>query len=125
MKIELVKEDQSLVAQEKEELKLLAPEKAVTIMESYAPQVDAYVIAEPKVAALLQTVEKDGYTPELCLDAKELRMEIRKVRTGAEKVKKTEKDAYLKVGNAIQGVFNIIKAAVEKREDALLAVEEH
>ena len=125
MNIELVKEEKSLVAQEKDELRVLDPEKAAAIVESYAPQMEAYTEAEPKVTAFLARVETEEYTPELCLDAKDLRIEIRKVRTGAEKVKKQQKDVYLKVGGAIQGVYNIIKTAVEKREYALQTVEDH
>lgn len=118
-------QENELVTLERKEVKVLDEKKAAEIIESFDPHVAVYVEVEPKINALLERYEKEGISPEICLDAKELRLEIRKARTGAEQTKKEQKDVYLKVGNAIQGVFNIIKKAVEDKESKLSDIENY
>ncbi len=63
--------------------------------------------------------------PDTCAKAKRLRLDIAKVRIGADKVRKEQKEEYLRAGNAIQGVFNILKFAVADKEEKLKEIETH
>ncbi len=56
-------------------------------------------------------------TEELCGRAKRLRLDISKIRVSADKARKAQKEEYLRAGNAIQGVFNILKFAVTDKEE--------
>jgi hypothetical protein len=47
------------------------------------------------------------------------------VRIDADKVRKIQKEEYLRAGSAIQGVYNILKFAVADKEDALKEIEMH
>jgi hypothetical protein len=67
---------------------------------------------------------KEEQSPEKSAKAKRLRLDIAKVRIEAEKVKKAQKEEYLRAGNAIQGVYNILKFAVVEKEEKLKEVEE-
>ncbi len=62
---------------------------------------------------------------DTCIKAKRLRLDISKVRTDADKVRKVQKEEYLRAGNAIQGVYNILKFAVADKEEKLKNIETH
>lgn len=60
---------------------------------------------------------------EVCKNAKSLRIKISKIRINADKTRKAQKEEYLRAGNAIQGVYNILKYAVTEKEEKLKEIE--
>ena len=103
----------------RDELKGLEASKAKQIEAVFAPMVEMLKGFEGEydnIMALEQTKEKAS-------KAKRLRLDIAKIRIEADKVRKVQKDEYLRAGNAIQGVYNILKFAVTDKEDALKDVE--
>jgi len=64
-------------------------------------------------------------TKDVIAKAKRLRLDVRKVRTGADKVHKEVKSEALRWGKAIDGVKNILKYAVEDKEKKLEDIEKH
>lgn len=99
----------------------------VGIDESKAAQIEA--VFAPMVAMLKDFEgQYDGImaleqSPEKCIQAKRLRLDIAKVRIEADKVRKIQKEEYLRAGNAIQAVYNILKFAVAEKEDSLKETE--
>lgn len=55
--------------------------------------------------------------------AREIRLKLKAVRVGADKVRKGHKDVYLRVGNCIQGAYNAIAEICEEQETRLEAAE--
>ena len=110
-----------LLVKETEQLKGLEPSKAEQIKKVFEP-----------MAAMLASFEKAyadvialEITPKTCALAKRLRLAIGHVRTDADKARKAEKAKYLRAGNAIQGVYNILKDAVADKEEKLQEIENH
>ena len=99
----------------------------VGIDESKAAQIEA--VFAPMVAMLKDFEgQYDGImaleqSPDKCARAKRLRLDIAKVRIEADKVRKIQKEEYLRAGNAIQAVYNILKFAVAEKEDSLKETE--
>ena len=57
--------------------------------------------------------------------ARDIRLQMVKIRTGADKLKTDRKKEYLLKGNLEQACFNIVKNTCELAEDALLKVEKY
>ena len=99
----------------------------VGIDESKAAQIEA--VFAPMVAMLkdfegqYDTIMALEQSPDKCAKAKRLRLDIAKVRIEADKVRKIQKEEYLRAGNAIQAVYNILKFAVAEKEDSLKETE--
>ena len=68
---------------------------------------------------------KRDITNELIVKAKRLRLDIAKVRIQADKIRKTQKEEYLRAGKAIDGVNNILKWAIIEKEEKLSDIEKH
>ncbi len=103
------------------ELAGLEKSKARQIEAVFAPMVKMlkeFEATYDEIAAL-------EMNPDTCAKAKRLRLDIAKVRIGADKVRKEQKEEYLRAGNAIQGVFNILKFAVADKEEKLKEIETH
>ena len=64
-------------------------------------------------------VVKDESEVELMQEAREIRLELKAIRVGAEKVRKEKKEAFLRGGKAVDGIANIIKATVVPLEEHL------
>lgn len=108
---------------------LVINEELKGIEESKAKQIEA--VFNPMVAMLKEfegaydEIVSQEVTEDLCKKAKRLRLDIAKIRTSADKERKAQKDEYLRAGNAIQGVYNILKFAVVEKEDKLKDIENH
>lgn len=96
--------------------------KAAMIQSAFDPMV-----------AMLKALESD-YNEIISLDitkpatakkAKELRLKMVKVRTGSAAIHKEQKAEYLRAGRAIDGVNNILKWAVEDKEENLAKIENY
>ncbi len=104
-----------------EELAGLEKSKAKQIEAVFAPMVKMlkeFEATYDEIAAL-------EINPDTCKKAKRLRLDIAKVRIDADKARKEQKEEYLRAGNAIQGVYNILKFAVADKEEKLKNIETH
>lgn len=105
----------------KKELSGLDASKAEQIEAVFSPMVKMLKGFETKYDEVINL----KISPEKCTKAKRLRIDISKVRIDADKVRKVQKEEYLRAGNAIQGVYNILKFAVVDKEDSLKEIETH
>lgn len=110
-----------LIVKENEELKGLEASKAAQIKAVFEPMVTMLEEFEGQYAEIMAL----EISPETCLMAKRLRLDIGKIRIQADKVRKEQKEEYLRAGNAIQGVYNILKFAVIDKEEKLEEIEKH
>jgi len=108
-----------LIVLENEELKGLEASKAAQIKAVFEPMVK---MLEGFESIYTEVMAKE-ISPAKCAEAKRLRLDIARVRIEADKVRKEQKEEYLRAGNAIQGVYNILKFAVTDKEEKLKEVE--
>ena len=105
----------------KKELNGLENSKARQIEAVFAPMVKMIEGFEAEYAAVMSIDQSE----EKSQKAKRLRIDVSRIRIQADKLRKKQKAEYLRAGNAIQGVYNILKDAITDKEDALKEVEEH
>lgn len=105
----------------KTELKPLEKSKADQIEVTFAPMVAMLKEFESQYDAIM----KEDPSEDNIKAAKRLRLDIAKIRTGADKERAKLKQEYLLGGNAVQGVFNILKFAVTEKEEKLKERETH
>lgn len=110
-----------LMVQEKEQLSGLTETKAKQLKELFDPMMNNLVEVEKDFNKIVELEMK----PETCVLAKRMRLDISKIRISADKVRKDQKAEYLRAGNAIQGIYNIIKLAVVSKEEKLKDIELH
>lgn len=105
----------------KEPLTGLEQSKAAQIEKIFVPMVNMLKGFEKQYDSVMaEKPSKDS-----CNRAKELRKKISKIRINAEKEKTALKKEYLMGGNAVQGVYNILKFAVSEKEEKLKERETH
>ncbi len=100
----------------------LSKSKAEQIKKTFLPMsrmVENFEVAYKKI------VKVKKITPELCKDARILRLNIAKIRTATDKLRKKEKEEHIRAGKAIDGVANVLKWAVKDKEDHLEEIEKH
>ncbi len=105
----------------KDELAGLEESKAKQIEAVFAPMVEMLKGFEK---AYNEVVSMD-VTEDTCKKAKRLRLDISKIRIDADKIRKVQKEEYTRGGNAVQGVYNILKFAVVDKEEKLKEIETH
>lgn len=110
-----------LIVQENEQLKGIDDAKSAQIKAVFQPMVEMLESFEEKY----KKVTALEISPDKCKQAKRLRLDISRVRIDADKVRKTQKEEYIRAGNAIQGVYNILKFAVTDKEEKLKDIETH
>ena len=99
----------------------LTEKAAAEILKPFQQVIEDYQILI-KQAKEIQV--KDEFDTSGMQQAREMRLKLRKVRTAADKIKTDEKAQYLKMGNAIQYIFNTIKDVCSEEEARQLAMEE-
>lgn len=99
----------------------LTEKKAKEIASIYVPMVQKLEEIEDDFNEIILQEPSQDSIPK----AKRLRLDIVKIRTDADKVRKTAKDEYLRAGNAIQGAYNTLVYAVKSKEDKLFEFEQH
>jgi colicin import membrane protein len=104
-----------------EELKWVEGSKAVQIKAVFLPMFKML----DEMEGQFNIIAGQEITKDLCSKAKRLRLDIAKIRIAADKERKSQKDEYLRAGNAIQGVYNILKFAVTDKEEKLKTIEDH
>ena len=106
----------------------LQPSKVDDLMKSFAGYFNqARTLAEEAKSIVV----KDETQTDLMLKARETRLALKNIRVEAEKTKIQLKEQSLREGNAIQGVYNVIKALIvpveehlEKQEKFIEKIEE-
>ncbi len=96
--------------------------KAQEIMLGYSDHAKALSEYEADYERIINTKE---ITPELCAEAKALRLKLVKVRTGSDETHKNMKADVLLVSRAIDGAKNIFQLQVKEREQPLQKIEKH
>lgn len=109
---------------------LVISAKEFGVEESKAKQIEDVFVPMVKMlksfeAQYDEIIKNEVITKEVCAKAKRLRLDISKVRIEADKVRKSEKEVYLRMGNAIQGVYNILLSATKDKEENLEGIENH
>jgi hypothetical protein len=117
-------ENKSLALIEAPELKQVEQSKAELIRATFVPMAEMLETFEKSFAGIVAE-SKNEITSELTARAKRLRLDIAKVRTSTEKVRKEQKEQYLRAGKAIDGVSNILQWAVSEKENKLKEIENH
>jgi len=108
---------------------LMITKELTGLDESKARQIEA--VFKPMVEMLkgfeatYDVIAALDISPDKCTKAKRLRLDIAQVRIKADKVREEQKAEYLRAGNAIQGVYNILKFAVVDKEEKLKDIETH
>jgi len=110
-----------LMIKENEELKGIDESKAAQIKATFEPMVTMLESFEDSFNNVIAL----EMSPEKCVLAKRLRLDISKIRVSADKERKILKEEYLRGGNAVQGVYNILKFAVTDKEETLKDIESH
>ena len=90
------------------ELEVIEPSKALAIKETFSPMVEMLEGFELKYNNLINDSEIE-ITKDVSKQAKRIRLDIAKIRIHADKVRKENKEEYLRATKAIDGVFNILK----------------
>lgn len=98
----------------------LSKDKATEHLVAFAP----FMSQLTELSSGLEGINFTEPTNEDAKKAREIRLAMVKVRTGAEKVKDERKKTILQEGNLIQSAFNFIKSACEMKEKSLVEVEQ-
>jgi len=114
----------TLVKLETPELTVIEESKAAKIKATFEPMVEMLEQFEDRYNEIL-TESQTEITSELTQKAKRLRIDVGKVRIETDKLRKAEKEEYLRAGKAIDGVSNILKWAVSEKENKLKEIEDH
>ena len=118
------KESTEVVTFDAPELSSIEASKADKIRATFEPMAAMLAEFESAYGEIVMEAEKE-ITKELTGKAKRLRLDIGKVRVKTEKLRKAEKEEYLRAGKAIDGVSNILKWAVTDKENRLKEIEDH
>lgn len=122
--VETTTETTTLVLAEAPELLALEPSRAAIIVNTFGPMSEKVAEFEDQFNALIQESES-GIDLALTKKAKRLRLDISKVRTETEKLRKDQKEESLRFGKAIDGAANVLKWAVVAKENRLKEIEDH
>lgn len=106
------------------ELNGLEKSKADQIRSTFEPMAEMLADFEESFNSVISE-SKNGITKEITKKAKQLRIDIGKVRIQTEKIRKEQKEEYLRAGKAIDGVSNILKWAVTDKENKLKEIENY
>jgi len=106
------------------ELSEVEQSKANQIRQTFNPMTKVIEEFEGMYLSIIAESQK-GITIGVIAKAKELRLAIAKVRIKTEKVRKLQKSEILIMGRAIDGVANILKWAINDKENALKEIEEY
>ena len=114
----------ALVKFDAPELEMIGTSKAKQIKETFVPMAEMLAEFEDRFDGVIAEAEEE-ITKAVTVKAKSLRIAISKVRIETEKLRKEQKEEYLRAGKAIDGVSNILKWAVTDKEDKLRGIEQH
>jgi len=92
-----------------------------TIEQAFAPK----IAERDGLIEIYQQVITKELTPELCSEAKQIRLKLVKVRTGIAEIHKTQKAFFLAAGRFVDAWKNKETAPVEQMESNLEHIENH
>jgi hypothetical protein len=95
--------------------------RALNIQSSFLPKFEEYKGYQEVYAGLI----KQEITPELCEEANTLKNKLVKVRTGIDKIHKTEKRYYLAAGRFIDALKNKLQEPGIQMEENLKEIADH
>jgi len=113
-----------IVKLESPELQVIEKSKAKQIKATFEPMVKMLAEFEEVYNSVISEADQE-ITQEITIKAKRLRIDIAHIRIDAEKVRKEQKEEYLRAGKAIDGVANILKWAIQDKENKLKDIEDH
>ena len=96
-------------------------EKAKQISEQFKPMLDKMVQLEKE----FNEIETKVISPEVCNEARELRLKLVKVRTGTAAIHKKQKSFYLQAGRFVDGWKNAQLFAGQGLEEKLDKIERY
>ena len=96
-------------------------DRARPLLDAFRP---AFAEAKDLIAQSLQVTVTDATQVSEIKQSRALRLKLKAVRVGAEKVRKDLKDDALRHGKAIDGLANVLKYMIEPAEKRLLDQEE-
>ena len=114
-----------LIVFDNPELQLIEESKALKIKKTFEPMVKMLEGFEKQCNQVFKQAEKVGIDAELTTIAKRIRLDIAQVRIQTDKLRKEQKEEYLRAGKAIDGASNILKWAVVEKENKLKEIETH
>jgi hypothetical protein len=98
---------------EENELEPTVAEKVMGHFKSFFEQAKTY---EEEARAIVVTDESQK---DEMKRAREIRLELKKIRVEADKVRKSQKEQYLRGGRAVDGIANVIKGVIVPIEEHL------
>jgi len=116
--------ENTLIKLDAPELQVIEKSKAEAIRATFEPMVTMLQEFEDAYNSIVNASSKE-ITKELINAAKRLRLDIGKVRIEADKLRKEQKEEYLRAGKAIDAVNNILKWAVTDKENRLKEIEDY
>ena len=119
-----MKKESQLLTIDAPELSVIEKSKAEQIKATFEPMAKMLSDFEESYNNLISE-SQSGITKEITAKAKRLRLDIGKVRIDTEKIRKEQKEEYLRAGKAIDGVSNILKWAVSDKETKLKEIEDY
>lgn len=99
----------------------LEEKKAAEISKMFKPMLDQMVALEKE----FNKIKKKTVSPGVCLEARNLRLQYVKVRTGTEKIHKDLKQFYLQGGRFVDGWKNAQLMASQGIEEKLMNIEKY
>jgi hypothetical protein len=122
MKDTLIKRPDAL---QNEHLSKLPESKAEQLRNVFVPMCDTLTVFEQRYSNVIESHKTEPENPEIHKTARELRLEIKKIRTSTEKARKEQKSYFLIAGKAIDGIANILKYSVADMEEKLSEIENY
>jgi hypothetical protein len=104
-----------------QEFNQLSQEEVLEIEKAFEPMTTMLKALEEEYT----TITKKEISESVCVEARELRLRVKKTRVLADKARKEGKSSYMIRANAIQRFYNIFLCAVEEKENSLLEIEKH
>lgn len=99
----------------------LQEEQAKTIESAFMPK----IVEREGLKAVYENILTQEITPELCQEAKTVRLKLVKVRTGIAEIHKTQKAFFLAAGRFVDAWKNKETLPVEQMEEKLTEIEEY
>jgi len=106
------------------ELNGIEASKSTQIKAIFEPMSEMLLEFETQYFEVI-TEAKEEITKDVTVKAKKIRLAIGKVRIETEKLRKGQKEEYLRAGKAIDSVSNILKWAITDKEDKLKEIENY
>jgi len=95
--------------------------EAQTIEKAFMPK----IIERDALHGIYEKLITEELTPELCIEAKDLRLKLVKVRTGIAEIHRTQKAYFLAAGRYVDAWKNKETAPIEQMEEKCNAIEKY